>query len=106
MDVTAQSLPISLHEDAMQAICHQYGVRQLALFGSVLREDFTTHSDIDVLCTLQPDSLAKGFQWIALMLAFEDLWGRRVDLIKPQLLDPLIRDEVLKEARTIYVAPS
>lgn len=89
----------------MQAVCRQYGVARLALFGSVLRDDFTEHSDIDVLCTLLPDSPAHGFEWIHLKHALEDLWERPVDLIKPHLLDALIRDEVFAEERVIYVAP-
>ncbi len=50
----------------------------------------------------RPRSLA----WIDLLLALENLWGRSVDLVKPHLLDPVIRDEVLEEAQPIYVAPS
>lgn len=38
IDTTQSDLPINLHDDAMQAICRQYGAQQLALFGSVLRE--------------------------------------------------------------------
>lgn len=101
---TPHGLPIDLHEPALQEICRKYGVARLALFGSVLRDDFTDQSDIDVLCTLLPNSPAHGFEWIHLKQALEDLWGRPVDLIKPHLLDPLIRDEVLAEERVIYVA--
>jgi predicted nucleotidyltransferase len=102
---TPHGLPIDLQEAALQEICRRYGVARLALFGSVLRDDFTDQSDIDVLCTLLPDSPAHGLEWIHLKQALEDLWGRPVDLIKPHLLDPLIRDEVLAEERVIYVAP-
>ncbi len=49
----APTLPIDLRLDA---VCCQYGVARLALFGSTLREDFSADSDNDVLCTLQPDS--------------------------------------------------
>lgn len=97
-------LPIELHEAALQTLCRQYGVAQLALFGSVLRDDFMDRSDIDVLCTLLPNSPARGFEWIHLKQALEDLWGRPVDLMKPHLLDALIRDDVLAEERIIYVA--
>lgn len=45
----AQTVPIDLRLDAVAAVCRQYGVARLALFGSVLREDFTAGSDIDVL---------------------------------------------------------
>ena len=98
------NLPIAIRRDQLRKICRRYGVRELALFGSVLRDDFTDQSDIDVLCTLLPDSPARGMAWIRLLLTLEDLWGRRVDLVKPSRLDPLIRDDVLREAKPIYVA--
>lgn len=103
MDSSAHEVPIDLQLDVVRGICQRYGVAQLALFGSVLRDDFTDHSDIDVLCRLQPESPARGLQWVALDLALAEIWGRPVDLIKPHLLDARIRDRVLKEARTIYV---
>ena len=85
-------MPIDLQLDAVQAICQRYGVAHLALFGSVLRDDFTDQSDIDVLCRLRPDSPARGLQWVALDLALAEIWNRQVDLIKPHLLDARIRD--------------
>ena len=100
------SFPIDLHHDDLVGICKTFGVHELRLFGSVLRNDFHDQSDIDVLCTLQQDSPARGLRWIDLLLALEDVWGRPVDLVKPQFLDPMIRDEVLQEAQTIYVASS
>jgi len=100
------NLPIDLHLDQVMKVCQEFGVQDLRIFGSVLRDDFHDQSDIDVLCTLQPDSPARGLGWIDLLLALEDIWGRSVDLVKPHLLDPMIRDDVLREAHTIYVAPS
>lgn len=99
------SSSIDLHRDQVARICRHFGVQELRLFGSVLRDDFQERSDIDVLCWLRPDSMARGFSWIDLLLALEDLWGRSVDLVKPHLLDPAIRDHVMREAKTIYVAP-
>ena len=92
---------------SVETICRQYGVARLSLFGSVTRDDFTDSSDIDVLCTLGPQSrIASLMDWIHLKQALEDVWGRPVDLVEPDLLDELIRDEVLGEERLIYVAPS
>ncbi len=92
MDIFNYEMPIDLQLDAVQAICQRYGVAHLALFGSVLRDDFTDQSDIDVLCRLRPDSPARGLQWVALDLALAEIWNRQVDLIKPHLLDARIRD--------------
>lgn len=97
-------LPVAINRDRLAEICRRYHVKELALFGSVLRDDFSDQSDIDVLCSLLPDSPTRGMEWIRLVLALEDLWGRRVDMVKPSLLDPLIRDQVLREAKPIYVS--
>ena len=106
MAIPRSNLPIDLHLGQVVKVCQEFGVQDLRIFGSVLREDFHDQSDIDVLCTLKPDSPARGLGWIDLLLALEDIWGRSVDLVKPHLLDPMIRDDVLQEAQTIYVAPS
>jgi predicted nucleotidyltransferase len=98
------NLPIAIDRNRLVAICRRYGIRELALFGSVLRDDFTPDSDVDLSCSLLSTSPARGMDWIRLMLALEDLLGRPVDLVKPDLLDPLIRDAVIKEAKPIYVA--
>jgi hypothetical protein len=104
--IPRSNLPIDLHLNQVVKICQEFGVQDLRIFGSVLRADFHGQSDIDVLCTLRPDSSARGLGWIDLLLALEDVWGRSVDLVKPHLLDPVIREDVLREAQTIYVAPS
>lgn len=106
MAIPRSNLPIDLHLGQVAKVCQEFGVQDLRIFGSVLREDFHDQSDIDVLCTLKPDSPARGLGWIDLLLTLEDIWGRSVDLVKPDLLDPMIRDDVLREAQTIYVAPS
>ncbi len=98
--------PINVQLDAVRAICRRYGVAQLALFGSVLREDFGPDSDIDVLCKLRADSpVTTLLDWIHLKHALEDLWDRPVDLVEPHLLHPLIRDEIFAVERLIYGAP-
>ncbi|AEJ41846.1 DNA polymerase beta domain protein region [Sulfobacillus acidophilus TPY] len=107
MDGAQREMSLSLHMAQVATICRQYGVARLALFGSILRDDFTEDSDIDVLSTLAPDSPVHTLlDWIHLKQALEDLWHHPVDLVDPERLHPLIRDEVMAEERVIYVAPS
>jgi predicted nucleotidyltransferase len=49
-------LPIAIDRARLVAICRRYGIRELALFGSVLRDDFTPDSDVDVLYELASTS--------------------------------------------------
>jgi hypothetical protein len=89
---------------ALAALCGRFGVSELALFGSALRDDFRPESDIDVLVSFAPE-VHVGFLTLArLRRELEELLGRRVDLVPKAGLKPLIRPEVLAQARTIYAA--
>jgi hypothetical protein len=77
-------------------------VRRLALFGSVLREDFSAESDVDVLVAFEPDAPI-GFLALGQMRReLEALFNRPVDLVPQDGLKPWIRDDVLASAEAIY----
>jgi predicted nucleotidyltransferase len=86
-------------------LCRKYRIKELSLFGSVLRDDFDySKSDVDVLVEYLPDSPIKGlFDIIEVKFAFEDLFGREVDLVEKRALKPYIKDEILRSRRIIYV---
>jgi uncharacterized protein len=100
--VTAARLAVPA--DALDEICRRYSVRHLALFGSVLRDDFTPTSDIDVLVEFEPGR-TPGLAFFALQDELAALFGRSVDLNTSASLSPFFRDEVLAKAETLYVAP-
>lgn len=89
--------------DEIAALCRRYRVRQLALFGSALRDDFDAKSDYDILVEFDP-AAAIGIEFVDLQLALEDLLGRPVDLVSKRGLRAPIRDDVLASARTLYAA--
>jgi hypothetical protein len=77
-------------------------VRRLALFGSVLRENYSAASDIDVLVEFEPDAPI-GFLALGRMRReLEALFDRPVDLVPQDGLKPWIRDDVLASADVIY----
>ena len=45
---------INIPDEALADVCRRYHVRELALFGSILRDDFRSDSDIDVLVEFEP----------------------------------------------------
>ncbi len=55
--MTSPTLPIYLDRDQIQRFCQRYQIRKLSLFGSVLREDFTHQSDVDVLVEFETPQL-------------------------------------------------
>lgn len=81
--------------------CQRHHIRRLALFGSILRDDFTLHSDIDVLVDIDPVH-TPGFAFIDLQDQLSKMLGRAVDLNTPQDLSRYFRDQVITEAEVIY----
>ncbi len=95
---------LTLPQAELRAFCRRYHVQRLALFGSVLRADFSPESDIDVLVQFQPATRV-GFLTLAKMQnELADLFGRPVDLIPMQGLKAVIRDEVLSSSVEVYAA--
>jgi len=95
---------IEIPRERIAVFCRDNGIRRLALFGSILREDFSPNSDIDVLVEFQP-GVRVGYLTMARMAReFADIIGRAVDLRTPAELHPAFREEVIKGALTEYVA--
>ena len=80
----------------------RHHIRRLALFGSVLRDDFGRDSDVDVLVEFQPGH-TPGLRIIAIEQELSTLFGsRRVDMVNPRYLNRRLRDRVLAEAQVQY----
>jgi uncharacterized protein len=95
---------VPIDPDAVSAFCRRHHIKRLALFGSVLRDDFSPDSDIDVLVEFQAGHVP-GFNFVSIEREFSGLLhGRRVDMVTPKFLNPRIRDQVLNSAEPLYVA--
>lgn len=94
---------IEISRQAISAFCRRHHIRRLALFGSILREDFRQESDIDVLVTFEPGK-TPGFGFISIQDELTDMLGRRVDLHTPASLSKYFRDNVLHTAEAVYDA--
>ena len=82
---------ISIDRDAVSAFCQRHHITRLALFGSVLRDDFGPDSDVDVLVEFQAGHVP-GFKFVSIEREFSGLLhGRRVDMVTPQFLNRRIR---------------
>jgi uncharacterized protein len=94
---------IDIDQHAIQEFCQRRHIRMLALFGSVLHEDFGPESDVDVLVEFD-EGHTPGF------IEFNDieeelsrlLSGRKIDLVTPKFLNWRIRDRVLEDAEVQY----
>jgi predicted nucleotidyltransferase len=103
-----QELRIELPQEALAAICRKYGVSELAVFGSVLRDDFDpARSDVDLLVRFIDDDAGDwGSKYLDLREDLEELLGRKVDVVSwrgiEQSTNPYRRDHILKHARRVY----
>lgn len=95
---------IVIDRERLADFCRHNHIRRLALFGSVLRDDFGPDSDVDVLVEFEPGHVP-GLRFFALENELSELLGRKVDLNTPGFLSPYFRRRVLAEAEVQYVAP-
>ena len=73
------SARIDIPKDEIVAFCQRNHIRRLALFGSVLRDDFTPESDVDVLVGFEPGQTL-GLEFITMQDELSDILGRQVDM--------------------------
>jgi predicted nucleotidyltransferase len=95
---------INFPSEAIAGFCRRHHVRRLALFGSVLRDDFTDQSDVDVLVEFEPGHRVGLIRLAGIEEELSELVGRKVDLNTPGFLSPYFRDQVLAEAEVQYDA--
>lgn len=94
-------LPVRLRSEDITDFCRRHGVDWLALFGSVLRDDFDEESDVDFLVDFLPGRTPAWFG-VALEEELAELVNRDVDLRTPREISLLFLRQVLRDARTIY----
>lgn len=93
---------IEIPRNELREFCRRHHIRKLSLFGSVLREDFTPQSDVDVLVEFEPGYTPGLLRMAALEIELSDLLGRRVDLRTPAELSRYFREEVLRSSEIQY----
>ena len=96
---------IQVPRERLETVCRRHHIRWLALFGSVLRDDFRPDSDIDVLIEFEPEEPYTYFTLARIEDDLSDVLGRKVDVHVPRMLHPYIRDKVLSQAEELYVGP-
>ena len=96
------STRIEVPAAALKQWCRHHAVRRLAFFGSVLRDDFSTQSDVDVLVEFEPGTRVGLITLAGMEISLSDLLGRRTEIHTVKGLNPLFRDEVLRSAEVHY----
>ena len=93
---------IAVPKDKIADFCLRHHIRELAFFGSVIRDDFGPDSDIDVLVEFEPD-YTPGFAFFGMEIELSEILGRKVELHTRNFLSRYFRDKIVEEAETQYV---
>lgn len=96
----ALQLPIPTRQ--ITEFCQYNAIRKLALFGSVLRNDFRPESDVDVLVEFEPNTKVNYFMVVDMQEQLGQLLQREIDLHTPQSLSPHMLPDVIASAQVIY----
>src|ERR1043166_144857 len=87
----------------LEGFCQKWGVRELSVFGSALRKDFSKKSDIDLLITFQKDKRISLLDWPEMQQELQKVFRRRVDLISRRGIERsenyIRRNEILSTAK-------
>lgn len=95
---------ITIPKDETADFCRRNQIRRLALFGSVLREDFGPDSDVDVLAEFEPEAQIGFIALNRMQRELSELLRRPVDLVPRDGLKQKIREAVLSSAEVVYAA--
>ncbi|MDI6770826.1 MAG: nucleotidyltransferase family protein [Anaerolineales bacterium] len=94
---------IPIDKKKIAAFCRRWQVSEFSLFGSVLREDFHSGSDVDVLVSFRPQAAWSLWDMAEMQEELERLFGRSVDLVeKDALRNPFRRHSILNTREVFY----
>ena len=104
-----RNLLVTIPADDIARFCQRWKIRELALFGSVLCDDFTPDSDLDVLVAFAPDADWGLLDHVQMQRELQNLFQRDVDLVSKRALERspnwLRRQEILTTAQILFSEP-
>jgi len=99
------SLRIEIPKDRITEFCRRWQVKELAIFGSAVGDDFRPDSDVDVLVVFQDDMRRDLFDHMKAEEELKQIFGRDVDLVeKKAIKNPFRRHHILSNHEVIYAA--
>jgi predicted nucleotidyltransferase len=93
---------LTYDHERLQALCRDYQVKKLAVFGSTLSGEDRPDSDLDLLVEFIPSHGVSLFGLARLQRALGEVFGRTVDLNTAGFLDKSFRSQVVSNAKPIY----
>lgn len=100
-----KKIRITLPQKEIEGFCIKWKVSEMALFGSVLSEEFRSESDIDILVSFKADAGWSLFDFVDMIDELKEIFGRKVDLVeKDSLRNPFRKQAILSSNEVIYAA--
>ncbi len=97
---------IALDKERIVAFCRRWMITEMALFGSVLRDDFGPDSDVDVLVTFAEGARRTLFDLVRMQEELKGVFGREVDLVERAAMEKsrnyIRRQDILSSLETIH----
>lgn len=97
---------LAIDPDEVSGYCRRWKITELALFGSALRPDFRTDSDVDVLVTFADDAEWSLIDHVQMEFELEGIVGRKVDLVSRRAVERsdnwIRRDAILSTAESLF----
>lgn len=98
---------LSTRRDALRAFCEKRQIVELAVFGSVLRDEFGPDSDIDFLATFAEDSHWSLLDHVRMQNELGEIVGRKIDLVNRRGVEmsrnPIRKHAILSTAESLHV---
>ena len=96
---------IDIPDNRLTELCRKWKVKELSLFGSILRDDFSPSSDVDVLVSFEPTAPWSLLDLMEIKEQLEVLFGRSVDLVEKEALrNPWRKRRILSTYEVVYAA--
>jgi len=95
----------NIPKEKLAEFCRRWKIVEMGFFGSILREDFTKESDIDILVSFAPDASWSLFDLVSMHDELKEIFGRKVDLVEREAIrNPFRRREILRNLEIVYGA--
>ncbi len=99
-------MQVAIPQQKLNALCQQWSIQKLEVFGSALRDDFRPDSDLDLLVTFDQAAQRSAFEHLEVQEALEELFERPVDLVSKRAVEEsrnwIRRKAILEHTESIY----
>ena len=100
-------LHLEMPQEQIEAYCRKWKIKEFSLFGSVLRKDFKSDSDVDVLVSFFPEARHSLFDHVEMQNELQDILKRKIDLLTRKAVEQsrnyIRRKAILESAEPYYV---